>query len=932
MNMLMPKWQSIALMACVIAGCGGGGGYGGGNGGNGGGTPTYTIGGTVSGLNGTVVLQNNGRDDVTVTNAGGAGATTFTFVTAVTGGGPFAVTVKTHPLNQSCAVSGGAGTAAANIANVAIACTALPQTTLRADASVRSATLHWDTAAGTPGVASFNIRVEAQCVAGAACPAPQLLVGVTSPLTVSDLVNGQPYLFSVESIHVNSAHGLSNTAAARPNALAFNNEVAAIASDANGNRYLGGSFTEVGIASGIAVPVDATTGRLANANFPIVLGRKVYAVVADGNGGWYLGGDFVSVGDQPFQNLAHVRADGTVDPTYAPRPDQPVRALVLANGILYAGGHFTQIGPVGNRLPRSHLASLEANGRVTGWGPVADDVVLALAAAGNTIYVGGQFTTIDNKARQGVAAIDATGVVSEAWKPLIAGVNGTVPALAVADGTVYFAADFTVGANHAHVLAAVDAADSTLHRWNVLADDEVRALAVTGDTVYAGGNFTAIDNTPRARLAAFSTAGVLLNTWKPEADDIVKSIAVSGSTIYIAGYFTQLNGEPHKGAAAIATNGQALFWGPALNNNARCIAVSGGIAYVGGAFTGTGSVTRNRLAAVDPAGRLLDWNPDADGPVNALLVRHDTVDKVLVGGEFAGIGPAPNSTPRHLLAEISVGGELTAWNPSSVPIAGSSVHALALSGTTLYAGGNFDEINGEAHKNLVAIDADTGTLLPWDVGASSTVRAVEVVGDTVYVGGQFTSIEINGGTQAKPRNRVAAIGGIGDGTVFDTWSPSIEDGAVVSLAVANDVVYVGGTFVQVVGQNGTPKERHQLAAFSAHGANNEGELLVLWNPNIDNDVEDVEIRALEAVGQSIYVGGFFQAVTMNGARTLRRNAAAIGADGKLLPWDPNADSAVTALEVSSNTVGLGGFFTTLHGSPRTAFGVVEAGGAGELVP
>jgi Galactose oxidase, central domain len=89
--------------------------------GSGGGTGPYSIGGTVSGLNGTgLVLQDNAGDNLTVTKNGA-----FTFATSIASGGAYAVTVATQPTNpaQSCAVTSGSGTATANVTTVAVACT-----------------------------------------------------------------------------------------------------------------------------------------------------------------------------------------------------------------------------------------------------------------------------------------------------------------------------------------------------------------------------------------------------------------------------------------------------------------------------------------------------------------------------------------------------------------------------------------------------------------------------------------------------------------------------------------------------------------------------------------------------------------------------------------------------------------------------------------
>ena len=122
----MRQTFSRRLTACMtlslgLAACGGGGGGGGGNPV----TQTYTIGGAVSGLatGGSVTLANNGTDTLSVN-----GNTTFVFPTKIDQNGSYAVTVKTQPTAQNCAVSAGSGSGLmANVTVVAVACTNLPQ-------------------------------------------------------------------------------------------------------------------------------------------------------------------------------------------------------------------------------------------------------------------------------------------------------------------------------------------------------------------------------------------------------------------------------------------------------------------------------------------------------------------------------------------------------------------------------------------------------------------------------------------------------------------------------------------------------------------------------------------------------------------------------------------------------------------------------------
>ncbi len=84
-------------------------------------TNTYTIGGTVSGLAGTLVLQDNGADNLTLTANG-----TFAFATPIASAGTYAVTVLTQPGTpaQTCVLTNSSGSVTnANIATVAVTCT-----------------------------------------------------------------------------------------------------------------------------------------------------------------------------------------------------------------------------------------------------------------------------------------------------------------------------------------------------------------------------------------------------------------------------------------------------------------------------------------------------------------------------------------------------------------------------------------------------------------------------------------------------------------------------------------------------------------------------------------------------------------------------------------------------------------------------------------
>ena len=84
----------------------------------GGSAKSYTVGGMVTGLQGSVALQNNNAESLTLNSSG-----EFTFTEKVGKGSNYNVTVETQPDNQVCIVTNGSGTIAkANVTNVSISC------------------------------------------------------------------------------------------------------------------------------------------------------------------------------------------------------------------------------------------------------------------------------------------------------------------------------------------------------------------------------------------------------------------------------------------------------------------------------------------------------------------------------------------------------------------------------------------------------------------------------------------------------------------------------------------------------------------------------------------------------------------------------------------------------------------------------------------
>src|SRR4249919_3734655 len=103
---------------------------------------------------------------------------------------------------------------------------------------------------------------------------------------------------------------------------------------------------------------------------------------------------------------------------YSPDPSYQANAIVrdanFAKGAIYLAGDFTSMRPAGNdpgvgEVTRNHAAAIDAaTGALLPWNPNVNGQVYSLVVVGNTVYLAGDFTTVNNVARSNLAAVDAT--------------------------------------------------------------------------------------------------------------------------------------------------------------------------------------------------------------------------------------------------------------------------------------------------------------------------------------------------------------------------------------------------------------------------------------------------------------------------------------------------------------------------------------------
>ena len=614
--------------------------------------------------------------------------------------------------------------------------------------------------------------------------------------------------------------------------------------------YIGGDFQYVGPHTGQGVAIDTVTGIVDSA-LPKIDGY-VYVVVADGAGGWYIGGSFANVGGQARSNLAHIKADKTLDTAFNPNPDSTVQCLLLDGTTMYVGGGFASIGgqarsriaaldttvntnnatsfdpdasnsveslvlsgttlyvggyfnTIGGQ-DRYRIAALDTTtGNATAWDPNPDDSVYSMALSGSILYVVGRFESIGGQARNYIAALDTTTGNATAWNP---DANASVRTLLLSGSTVYVGGYFTsIGGESRSYIAALDAAVNTNNAmvWNPGANFTPWSMVLSGSTLYVGGQFSSAGGYIRNNIAALSISDGSPTTWDPDADDIVYSLVLSGSTLYAGGDFATIGGQARSRIAALDTNtGNATLWDPGADGTVKALVLNGATLYAGGDFATIGGQTRSRIAAMDTlSDNATAWNPYADNTVNAMLISNSTL---YVGGVFTSIGGQARSGIAALDTTVDTNCATT-WNPAANP---AYVNTMILSGSTLYVGGRFSSCGGESRSYIAALDITTGNATAWNPNAtgggfSKGIDCLALSDSTLYVGGEYT--EIGGQT----RNSLAALD-TANGNA-STWDPDITGidlyPGVHSLVLSDSTLCAMGGFFTV-----SDKPRHGLATFT----------------------------------------------------------------------------------------------------------------------
>ncbi len=558
----------------------------------------------------------------------------------------------------------------------------------------------------------------------------------------------------------------------------------------------------------------------------------VSRAISDGSDGFYLAGRFTEF-ESVTTRIAHILADGTVDPTFTITANDRVLDLLKVNNDLYVAGYFDEI----DGAAIGGLAKVDLVGKAVDSGFNLDLLFLSsagrvnsLSTDGTHLYIGGAITKVGSETRYGAVKITLSSGALDGWAPDANTSN--VTNILYYNGSVYLEGSFTklngINADVGRVDATTGATDAGFQFFPNLTFHGFRGH---GDYIYLHGRFTLVNGSEARYLVRVNVnTNAIDPSWTPKPNSTVNELELlDGDNFILGGPFVTLGDTRARlvGTTSISTAESEAYkdlhpGSPVSQINAMALSGTNTLLSPVGWLGGD---VRISLARFHKQTGVLDetWNPVInDGSVNDFVISGN---EMVIGGTFSQVNGESNKG----LAKISLtdGSNVSAWSADATDSDGNAmaVNAVVLnSGGNLVVGGAFTRINGSVRSRIGQISFASGSVTSWDAPLNGTVFNMAIDNsDYVYLNGAFNAI--------KGVSRPGKIAKVSSGAtaVVQIFAPT-TDGTVSGFAFdGSDNVYMYGDF-----DNVNAFGRTNIVKLDGTGATFGG-----FNPTISAGISDV---------------------------------------------------------------------------------------------
>jgi len=430
----------------------------------------------------------------------------------------------------------------------------------------------------------------------------------------------------------------------------------------------------------------------------------------------------------------------------------------------------------------------------------------------------------------------------------------------------------------------------------------VRAIVEQHDgKIIIGGIFASVNDVPRTNLARLNPNGTVDLTWDPQGlPGEIHALALDATDLFIGGSELQKRN--------LGTGARDETWQPGFAGTALAMAIQGTDLYVGGSLL-------NKLSTVGSGFIDPSWNPNPTSTNGFVLIKAILVNgtNVFIAGIFDSIG----GVNRPALAKLSAQTGLAdpAWGVSFGATSQSSisVHSMAVSGTNLFVGGDFQQIGGLdiRYAAKLAITGSGAVDPDWNPNPYSLVTSPIVASSNyVYISGFNPCNECASG-------KLFRVSTSGTGALDPSWHvevrPDAYGNSIFAVLLTESSLLVGSDMATINGEVSLGIMKLNRIT----GARDPGFAAQVQSPGI------VRAMARQADGKVI-IGGDFWFIS----GLPRQSLARVNQDGTLdRTWAPNANDRVHAIVLNGNDAYVGGRFTKVGRIQRHAIAKIATQGS-----
>jgi uncharacterized delta-60 repeat protein len=537
----------------------------------------------------------------------------------------------------------------------------------------------------------------------------------------------------------------------------INSAVWTMTPQTDGKILVGGNFTIYnGITENRIIRLNSDGTKDATFNTGTGFNNEVWAIAQQADGKILIGGDFTTYNGITENRIIRLNSDGTKDATFNIGTGFNIIIKTIAqqaDGKILIGGNFTIYnGVTENRIIRLNADGSKDNSFNTGTG--FNNYVLTLAQqADGKILVGGSFSTYKGVTEIKITRLNSDGTKDAAFNigNTSTGFNNLVYTISQqTDGKNLVGGTFTsykgITENRIIRLNTDGTKDTSFNIGNGFNDFVYNIAQQVDGKILVGGGFTTYNGVTENRIIRLNTDGtkdISFNTGTGFDGTVWTIVPQPDGKILVGGFFTAYNGVTENRIIRLNNDGTkdtSFNVGTGFDGNVWTIKLQpDGKILAGGFFTTFNGSTQNRIIRLNTDGTKdtsFNTGTGFDNTIFSIVQQAD--GKILAGGFFTNY----NGITENRIVRLNTDGTKDTSFNTGTGFDSIVWSIIQQANGKIIVGGFFTNYNGVTENRIITLNTNgtKDTAFISGTGFNSEVYTINQQTDgKILVGGQFTT-------------------------------------------------------------------------------------------------------------------------------------------------------------------------------------------------